>query len=274
MSLQIHTVDAFTDQPFQGNPAGVCILKQPASESWMKLVAREMNLSETAFLYPIPDGFSLRWFTPRVEVDLCGHATLASAHILFETAVLKDDETARFSTRSGWLTAHREGSWIEMNFPSKPATQAPEPEGIAASLGVKPIFVGMSHFDLLVEVASPEEVRAAAPDFEKIKLLPVRGVIVTSRSDLPEFDFISRFFAPAVGVNEDPVTGSAHSVLAPFWAALLGKTSLNAYQASERGGKLRLVVRNDRVLIAGQAVTVMTGEIQNGLENSATTGNH
>jgi PhzF family phenazine biosynthesis protein len=262
MTQTIYQVDAFTNHPFAGNPAGVCILAAPAGEYWMQNVAREMNLSETAFLVRQPDGFNLRWFTPAAEVALCGHATLASAHILWEMGYLDTAEQARFHTLSGLLTAERgEDGWLELNFPAKleePAGPLPE---LTAALGVTPKYIGKNVFDYLVEVESAAIVRELHPDITQLSKLPVRGVIVTARSDAPEFDFVSRFFAPAVGVNEDPVTGSAHCCLTPFWAARLGKTELNAYQASPRGGILRVRLAGDRVVIAGQAVTVLKGEL-------------
>ncbi|MDI6769407.1 MAG: PhzF family phenazine biosynthesis protein [Anaerolineales bacterium] len=261
MMQTIYQVDAFADKPFAGNPAGVCLLPEAASDEWMRNVAREMNLSETAFLVKQADGFNLRWFTPAVEVDLCGHATLASAHILWETGTLDAGEQARFHTRSGLLTANRIGDWIEMDFPAKMEQPAEAPADLAEALGVTPKYVGKNVFDYLVEVENEAVVRGLEPDFTRLGRLPVRGVIVTSRSASPEFDFVSRFFAPGAGVNEDPVTGSAHCALAPFWGKRLGKTELTAYQASTRGGVLRLRLAGDRVLIGGQAVTVMLCEL-------------
>ena len=261
MGLAIYQVDAFTDQPFAGNPAAVCLLLAPCDEQWMQSVAREMNLSETAFLHREKDGWLLRWFTPAVEVALCGHATLASAHVLWETGQLLPDETARFHTKSGLLTAERNGSGIEMNFPAKIATPADAPAGLAEALGVKPLFVGRSAFDYLVEADSAAAVRALKPDFTRLGELPVRGVIVTSGSDRPEFDFVSRFFAPAAGVNEDPVTGSAHCTLGPFWETRLNKSEFTAYQASARGGVVKVRVAGDRVFLGGRAVTVLRGEL-------------
>ncbi|MDI6755523.1 MAG: PhzF family phenazine biosynthesis protein, partial [Thermodesulfobacteriota bacterium] len=202
-NVPIFQVDAFTAKPFAGNPAAVCILTQPFDAQWMQNVAREMNLSETAFLLRQEDGFQLRWFTPAVEVDLCGHATLASAHILWERGDLKPNEQARFSTRSGILTAERKGDWIEMDFPAKPEELASEPEGLAKALGVQIQYLGRNQFDYLVEVESEEIVRSIKPDFNLLRTLPIRGVMVTSLSSSPEYDFVSRFFAPRVGVNED-----------------------------------------------------------------------
>jgi PhzF family phenazine biosynthesis protein len=261
MTLPIFTVDAFTAAPFGGNPAGVCLLDAPADPAWMQSVAREMNLSETAFLLPQPDGFDLRWFTPAVEVDLCGHATLASAHILYSSGRLPLAEQARFHTRSGLLTARMVAGWIELDFPSKPVQPAGDLPDLASALGATPTFTGRNQFDYLVELESEQQVRELDPDIAAIKALPARGVIVTARASTPGFDFVSRFFAPAVGVPEDPVTGSAHCCLAPYWSAKLGKNELDAYQASERGGMLRLALNGERVRISGQAVTVMRGEI-------------
>jgi predicted PhzF superfamily epimerase YddE/YHI9 len=257
----IHTVDAFADRPFAGNPAAVCVLSSPAPEPCMRDVAREMNLSETAFLHPEDEIWRLRWFTPTVEMDLCGHATLASAHVLWETGVLAPETTAQFATRSGVLTATRRGDWIEMDFPALPVREIEVPPEVASSLGVEIVRAGRSRDDFLVEVPSEQIVRACEPDLGILRKLPARGVIVTSRSATPEFDFVSRFFAPAAGVDEDPVTGSTHCALAPYWAEHLGKTELTAYQASARGGVLRLRLVGDRVRIQGRAVTVMRGEL-------------
>jgi PhzF family phenazine biosynthesis protein len=260
VAVKIYQVDAFTDRPFSGNPAGVCILPGPVDPAWMRDVAREMNVSETAFLARLGDGFDLRWFTPAVEVDLCGHATLASAHILWETGLLGPQEQARFQTRSGLLTAEIRGGEIELNFPAKPDEPAPTPAGLLEALQVSATYVGKSKFDYLVQVDSEETVRRLKPDFAVLKTLPVRGVIVTSRPASAGFDFVSRFFAPAVGVNEDPVTGSAHCTLGPFWSRRLGKNDFLAYQASERGGTLRVRVNGERIYLSGRAVTVLKGE--------------
>jgi predicted PhzF superfamily epimerase YddE/YHI9 len=259
MPTHIIQVDAFTTRPFAGNPAAVCILSGPRPDAWMRDVAREMNLSETAFLHLEDGGYRLRWFTPAVEVDLCGHATLSSAHVLWEDGHLAAGEQARFHTRSGLLLADRCGDWIELDFPAKIAVAAEAPPGLLAALGVHAVSVSRSQFDYLVEVASEEEVRSAAPDFGALKKVETRGVIVTARG--AGFDFVSRFFAPAVGVDEDPVTGSAHCALGPYWAARLGKAELIGYQASARGGVIRVKVSGDRVIIGGQAVIVMRGEL-------------
>lgn len=261
MGITITQVDAFTDKPFAGNPAAVCVLPEPADERWMQNVAREMNLSETAFLYRQGDGFNLRWFTPAVEVDLCGHATLASAHVLWEEGHLKPDEPARFYTRSGRLTAERKGDWIWMDFPAKPEEPAAAPPNLAEALGVTPKYVGKNQFDYLVEVGSEEIVRRMKPNFTLLETISVRGVIVTSLASSSEYDFVSRFFAPGAGVNEDPVTGSAHCCLGPFWGARLNKHGLVGYQASARGGVVRVRVGGDRVHLGGQAVTVLRGDL-------------
>jgi PhzF family phenazine biosynthesis protein len=263
MSVPIFQVDAFTAEPFKGNPAGVCLLKKPAEASWMQRVAAEMNLAETAFPLPEGDGFRLRWFTPAVEVRLCGHATLATAHILWEEGILAPDREARFETLSGILAARRAGERIELDFPSRPVRNAAPPamEALIGALGIKPVFVGSSEEDILIEAADEAAVRSLEPDFATLRSLPARGVIVTSRSDDARFDFVSRFFAPAVGVDEDPVTGSSHCVLTPFWAQRLGKASLTAYQASARGGVLEVRLDGDRVRIAGRAVTVIKGKL-------------
>jgi PhzF family phenazine biosynthesis protein len=259
--MTIYQVDSFTDKPFHGNPAGVCILEKPADEAWMQNVAMEMNLSETAFLYSTEDGYNLRWFTPTVEVDLCGHATLASAHILFELGTLPSGQEARFQTKSGLLTARKNSDWIEMNFPATPAKPAPAPPDLESALGVLSLWTGQSQFDYLVEVESEDEVRNLNPDFAALKEMGVRGVIVTSQSSTPGFDFVSRFFAPSAGVDEDPVTGSAHCALCPYWESKLGKSEMVGYQASRRGGIVRVRREGDRVILGGQAVTVMRGEM-------------
>ena len=262
MGQTIFQVDAFTDKPFAGNPAGVCVLPEPRSERWMQDVAREMNLSETAFLLKQEDGFQLRWFTPAAEVDLCGHATLASAHILWEAEYLQPQEQARFHTRSGLLTAERvDGNWIELDFPTKPEQPTDAPPHLLEALGIQAQYVGVNVFDYLVEVDTEETLRNMQPDITLLAQVPVRGVIVTSRASTPGYDFVSRFFAPRVGVNEDPVTGSAHCCLTPYWSKRLGKNELLAYQASARGGVLRVRLSGDRVKIGGQAVTTLRGEL-------------
>lgn len=262
-NIPIYQVDAFTAQPFTGNPAAVCLLPSLAEAAWMQNVAHEMNLSETAFLVQRPegDGYDLRWFTPAAEVDLCGHATLASAHTLWETCLLAETEAARFHTRSGLLTCTCSNGWINMNFPATPEQPIATPEGLADALGTEVRYIAASQFDYLVEVDSEETLRRLQPDFPRLQKLTVRGVIVTSRSDTKEYDFISRFFAPSVGINEDPVTGSAHCCLAPYWGRKLGKAAMTAFQASARGGVVRVLLSGERVIISGQAVTIFRGEL-------------
>jgi PhzF family phenazine biosynthesis protein len=263
MSLAITQVDAFAASPFAGNPAAVCILEEPREDSWMQLVAREMNLSETAFLVPRGHGYDLRWFTPMMEVDLCGHATLASAHVLWEQGRLGPDESACFHTKSGVLTAKKEGTWIEMDFPATPAEPVPfsVQEDVEFALGTRARSVGQSRFDYLVELESEDAVRGLSPDFTRVGRLQSRGLIVTSAASGKNYDYISRFFAPAAGINEDPVTGSTHSCLGPFWRERLGRDNLIGYQASTRGGFVRTRCEGDRVFISGQAVTVLRGEL-------------
>ena len=263
MAIPIFQVDAFAEEPFKGNPAGVCLLPGPADAAWMQNVAAEMNVAETAFPLAEGDGFRLRWFTPKVEVKLCGHATLATAHILYERGILAPDQEARFETLSGLLTARRDGDLIELDFPARPPLPKPPEwaDAVVGALGIKPVYIGMSAEDVLFEAVDEEAVRSIKPDFATLRSLPARGVIVTSRSSDKRFDFVSRFFAPAVGVDEDPVTGSSHTVLVPYWAKRLGRTSFTATQASARGGVLYLRLAGDRVRIAGSALTVIRGEI-------------
>ena len=258
MPIRIVTVDAFTNVPFAGNPAAVCVMPEARPDEWLRNVAREMNLSETAFLVPRNGGFDLRWLTPAVEVALCGHATVASAHVLWEDGHLPEGKQAQFYTRSGLLTADRRGDWIELDFPAKIASAAEAPPELLSALGiVGPAAVLKNAFDYLVEIESEEQLRALTPDHSTLRRIPVRGIIVTARSSTPQFDFVSRFFAPGSGIDEDPVTGSAHTALGPYWGAKLGKTEMNAYQASARGGVVRIALKGDRVILGGQAVTVM-----------------
>jgi len=265
MTLPIAQVDAFTATPFAGNPAAVCLLTESRDDGWMQRVAAEMNLAETAFVRARaggPDaGFDLRWFTPAAEVDLCGHATLASAHVLWEDGRLAPDAQARFHTRSGLLTADRVDGWIELDFPATPDEPTPAPDGLIASLGATPRYVAKSRFDYLVELEDEAAVRALAPDFKGLARLGMRGVIATARASGGGFDFVSRFFAPAVGIDEDPVTGSAHCCLAPFWSRRLGRTTFVAHQVSARGGVVRVRLDGDRVRLGGQAVTILRGEL-------------
>jgi PhzF family phenazine biosynthesis protein len=262
MAIEIFKADAFTEKPFGGNPAGVCLLPGPADAEWMQKVAREMNVSETAFLYEEKGGYNLRWFTPTVEVEICGHATLASAHILWEAGRAPRDGKIEFHTMSGVLTAAMRGDMIELDFPSEPAEDAEAPLKLIESLGVKPLYVGRNRFDYLVEVGSEKEVRALRPDFPLLATIPVRGVIVTSASDMPEYDFVARFFGPASGINEDPATGSAYCCLGPYWEKKTGRSEFLAYQASQRGGVIGVRVMGERVKLLGKAVTVFKGEMR------------
>ena len=231
-------------------------------ENWMRSVAREMNLSETAFLVPEGGGWHLRWFTPAAEVDLCGHATLASAHVLWEDGHLERTQEARFRTRSGELQARNTDRGIELDFPALFAEPTTAPDGLLEALGVETVVgVARSRFDYLVEVESEKVVRALVPDFGRLQHVNARGVVVTSPATDSDYDFVSRFFAPRVGVDEDPVTGSAHCALAPWWSARFGRAELSAYQASARGGEIGVRTDGDRVALIGRAVTVMVGEL-------------
>lgn len=259
--LRYFVIDAFTDRPFAGNSAAVVPLEAWLDDALLQNIALEMNLSETAYLVPNADGYDLRWFTPKIEVDLCGHATLASAMALIQLGQLADGGVVKFATRSGILTATRRGEAIELDFPLSPQAAEQPPAELLAALGVQARYVGKSRFDYLVELASEAEVRGLNPDFRRLAACDTRGVIVTARADSPQFDFVSRFFAPAAGIDEDPVTGSAHCCLAHFWRERLGKPSFRAYQASARGGVLQVEIRGERVLLRGQAVVVARGEL-------------
>jgi PhzF family phenazine biosynthesis protein len=259
----LRIIDAFTDRPFAGNPAAVCVLNEAASDNWMQNVAMEMNLAETAFLHPENDGWRLRWFTPGAEVKLCGHATIASAHVLWQDGHLTKGKQARFHTLSGLLTADDDDGWIRLDFPARPADEIAAPPGLLDALGVQRArFVGNSEYDLIVELEDEAAVRALEPDLTRIAKLETRGVIVTAKAETSGFDFVSRFFAPRIGVPEDPVTGSAHCTLTPYWSAKLKKTEMVGYQASPRGGSVKVALRGDRVWLYGQAVTVLTGELR------------
>jgi PhzF family phenazine biosynthesis protein len=264
--IKYYVVDAFTNRPFAGNPAAVVPLAHPRDDAWLQHVAREMNLSETAYLVPNNDGYDLRWFTPAVEVDLCGHATIASCAVLAKLGKLADGQELAFTTRSGRLTARRQGSVFQLNFPALPIQEQVDVQngpaaGLAEALGAVPVFAGRSRFDLLTEVETEAVVRSVAPDFRRIGRMPYRGLIVTARSDNPEFDFVSRFFAPALGVDEDPVCGSAHCCLAAYWARKLGKTKMLGRQISARTGIVHVELRGDRVLLGGEGVIVAAGEL-------------
>ena len=252
-------IDAFADRPFSGNPAAVCLLDDSADATWMQAVAAEMNLSETAFVVPGDDAFGLRWFTPTIEVDLCGHATLAAAHALWSERVIAMDDPIAFQTKSGLLTCTQDDGRIELDFPAIPLEQIDPPQDLLDALGVAPSYVGQSRLDHFVFVDTEQTVRSLAPDYAALRAMPLRGLIVTSPSADDQFDFVSRYFAPAAGIDEDPVTGSAHCCLGPFWSEQLGKTELTGFQASTRGGTVRVRVDGDRVFLGGTAVTVLTG---------------
>ena len=257
---EIVHVDAFTEKPFAGNPAAVCVMDGTADEEWMQNIAMEMKLTETAFIYPQNGDYNLRWFTPVSEVDLCGHATLASAHVLWEDKHVPADKSITFRTKSGPLGAKREGEIIELNFPATPPVETDCPSELEAALGVKPLWTGKNDFDYLVELESAQAVRELSPDFNLLMNLKARGVIVTAGGE-NEFDFVSRYFAPSFGINEDPVTGSAHCTLGPYWKSKLNKETFRAYQASKRGGVVNVTIAGNRVCLGGKAVTIMRGQL-------------
>lgn len=260
MGMVMHIVDAFTKKKFGGNPAAVCFVDQVISDERMAAIAAEMNLSETAFVREVDGGrYELRWFTPKAEVELCGHATLTAAHALWDTGRLSEGDEAIFHTRSGVLTVTRRGDWMDMDFPSEPAEDATAPKELFEALGLIPRYVGRNRMDYLIEVDSEETVRSLQPDFALLGRLQTRGVIVTSAA--AQYDFVSRAFFPGIGINEDPVTGSAHCALAPYWGRRLRKDELTGWQASERGGLVRMKLAGDRVVLSGQAVTVLRGEL-------------
>jgi PhzF family phenazine biosynthesis protein len=260
--MRLFQVDAFADRVFAGNPAAVCLLGGPAEARWMQSVASEMNLSETAFVEPQAAGYGLRWFTPVAEVGLCGHATLASAHVLYETGLAEPAEPVRFDSVSGPLIARHENGLLVLDFPARPAGPAPAPPGLLAALGVDSAeWTGQAKDDLMVVLGREEEVTGLRPDTVALAGYGTRGVIVTAPASRPGADFVSRFFAPGVGIAEDPVTGSAHCTLAPYWTQRLGRPELTGYQASARGGTVGVRVEGDRVLLAGRAVTVFSGQL-------------
>jgi len=262
MATPIIQVDAFTDKPFSGNPAAICVLAEPREDAWMQNVAMEMNLSETAFLVRRDDGWGLRWFTPVSEVMLCGHATLASAHVLWEEEYLAPSTQARFHTLSGLLTADRVDGQIELDFPMQPLSPADDAQGLSAVLGVEVACLRDAEWTWLVEVSEPSTLRGLSPDFEALRRYPRGSAIVTSRSDDLSYDFLSRFFVPGLGINEDPVTGSAHCALTPYWRDRLGKNVMVGYQASARGGVVGVTMDEGRVKLRGRAVTVLRGELR------------
>jgi PhzF family phenazine biosynthesis protein len=259
-TIPLYQVDAFTDQLFRGNPAAICLLDTPRDAAWMQAVAAEMNLSETAFIRQTGGGYELCWFTPTTEVDLCGHATLAAAHVLWQQKLISLGTSANFNTRSGVLSARHTEEGIELEFPATPASPTSPPENLLPALGVTRAEVLRSRFDYLVVIDSVDELRMLAPDFQRLCTIDTRGIIVTAHSPQSEYDFVSRFFAPRSGINEDPVTGSAHCTLAPYWGARLGKQQMRAMQASTRGGVLGVHLKDtEQVILSGQAVTVLSG---------------
>ena len=262
MKQQVIQVDAFTNRAFQGNPAAVCVLPSLQDDRWMQSVAREMNLSETAFLLKQDRHYSLRWFTPTTEVPLCGHATLASAHVLWTEGYASTGQELKFETKSGVLTAKYQDDWIELNFPVNRSQDIPPSTKLSDALGVNLKTVLYNSLGYLVEVASARQVQQLQPNFTLLKQLPISNVIVTSKAQDSEYDFVSRFFAPGLGIDEDPVTGAAHCCLAPYWRDRLQKNQFLAYQASSRGGVVKVNYDGgDRVTLLGQAVTVMRGEL-------------
>jgi PhzF family phenazine biosynthesis protein len=261
MGQRIVQVDAFTDRAFGGNPAAVCVMRAAGDAKWMQNVAAEMNLAETAFLWPEADAYHLRWFTPTQEVDLCGHATLGSAHVLWTEGHMAESEVARFQTRSGLLTARRTEAGIELDFPADSPHPTRPPEALLRAMGIKATTCVKGRLGYLIELEKEAEVKGLAPDFKAMLLAELRPVIVTARSATEEFDFVSRFFAPSMGIDEDPVTGAAHCCLGPYWSQHLGKREMRAFQASSRGGHVSVRVEGDRVFLTGRAVTVMRGEL-------------
>ncbi len=261
MSFPLFQVDAFASKPFSGNPAAVCLLPEACDASWMQQVAAEMNLSETAFLYPKGEVYHLRWFTPVCEVDLCGHATLASAHVLWEEKHVDSETAIQFETRSGVLRAEKIETGIQIDFPAEAEQCVDAPLELLEALNVEALYLGKTRFDYLIEVESETVLRAIQPDFRALKRVAMRGVIVSSRASHADYDFVSRFFAPAAGIDEDPVTGSAHCVLGPYWEKRMGKKELTAYQASARGGRLKVRCQGERVFLEGEACTVLRGKL-------------
>ena len=262
--LRVYQVDAFTDVPFRGNPAAVCVLDQAVPDQWMQDVAAEMNLSETAFVLKATGGYSLRWFTPRKEVSLCGHATLATAHILWSEGL--ENGSIRFQTASGTLAAEADNGFIVLDFPARMVQRCQPIDQIHAALGVAHAqftgqYITPRGVTYFAELDSEASVRHLQPDFKSLAAAPARATIVTSRSSSDEYDFVSRYFAPAIGIDEDPVTGSAHCCLAPYWSAAMGKARLTGLQVSQRGGVVVCRHQNDRVFLEGKAVTVLKADL-------------
>jgi len=265
MPIPIYQVDAFASRPFTGNPAAVCLLDASDDAAWMQAVAAETNLSETAFCQAAAPAettrYSLRWFTPLAEVDLCGHATLAAAHVLWEIGQVRKADPIQFATRSGILTCRRMKNQVDMDFPASSLTPCDATEELIEAIGAEATECRRTDHDILLQLRDEAAVRGLRPDFQALRLVPARGIIVTARSSDEAYDFVSRFFAPSVGIDEDPVTGSAHCALAPYWAQKLGKNTLGGYQCSPRGGAVNVRLEGDRVTVSGNAITVMTGSI-------------
>jgi len=260
--IRCFQVDAFTRRAFAGNPAAVCLLSEERPAHWLQAVAAEMNLSETAFVLPRDGAFELRWFTPTIEVELCGHATLASAHVLWSEGFVPCEQGIQLVSKGGTLRCTRRDDLIELDFPATPPQETEPPPGLLEALGVSAVYVGKSVYDKFVLIESEPVLRNLQPDFSRLRAIGMRGVIVTARSQDPQFDFVSRYFAPGAGIDEDPVTGSAHCCLAPLWSERLGKTQMTAYQASARGGVVCVRVAGPRVILGGHAVTVLRGTLQ------------
>jgi PhzF family phenazine biosynthesis protein len=261
MQAELHLVDAFTRSAFRGNTAGVCIPDGPADAAWMQQVAAELKHSETAFLFEEEEKWNLRWFTPKKEVELCGHATLAAASVLYSTGRVPGSSAIVFTTLSGDLTVRKDGDWISMDFPAEPPVTSMPVPGLGQALGVEPLYTGRNRFDILVELPLADDVCSLEPDMDALKPIHARGFIVTAASDIPDIDFVSRFFAPSVGVPEDPVTGSAHCCLAPYWGEKLDKTEMTGFQCSARGGSVRVKLAGNRVILSGHAVHVFSGTL-------------
>ncbi len=261
MPIPYYQVDAFASRPFRGNPAAVCLLAEEMPAAWMQSVAAEINLAETAFVHVRQGGYALRWFTPQIEVNLCGHATLAAAHVLWEDGQVAAREPIRFTTNSGIITTQRVDDEIQMNFPAETPTLCTPQDTLNLALGAKPIETLRCQSDYLVVLQSEQAVQQLQPDFHALRTIVARGIMVTARSESPDTDFVSRFFAPRIGINEDSVTGSAHCVLTPYWSHKLAKQKLMARQLSARGGVLHLHLQHDRVMICGMARTIIKGTL-------------
>ncbi len=275
MGQRITIVDAFTHKAFAGNPAAVCVLTEPTTDEWMQSVAREMRHSDTAFCTPLKDGsFELRWFTAGGEVRLCGHATLATAHVLWEEGWLEHRRVARFATLSGELTAAPSGRVIELDFPARPPAEVEAPAGLLDALRVTAAWIGRDLEDHVVLLSDEAAVKDCAPDFGALRAIETRGVIITALAEQDKVDFVSRFFAPRFGIDEDPVTGSAHCSLAPFWASRLDKTVLTARQLSTRGGELEVELAGDRVKLRGTCVTTLRGNLTESAPTASSWSRH